>query len=127
MEGAGARVDRVEREMDYIETKNPPKPCVKAADKMVEQEVVVRERKKEEFFELSGKSGELSFDSWSWTFDLVLSGLALLALFKFSMLLHSRSFGGKVWSFLRKIVTLENQLIAAMQDREYERWACALI
>lgn len=63
MEGAGARVDRVEREMDYIETKNPPKPCVKAADKMVEQDVVVRERKKEEFFELSGKSGELSFDS----------------------------------------------------------------
>ncbi|XP_016135648.1 olfactomedin-like protein 3B [Sinocyclocheilus grahami] len=53
MEGAGARVDRVEREMDYIETKNPPKPCVKAADKMVEQDVVVRERKKEEFFELS--------------------------------------------------------------------------
>ncbi len=65
MEGAGARVDRVEREMDYTETKNPPKPCVKAADKMVEQDVVVRERKKEEFFELSGKSGELSFDSWS--------------------------------------------------------------
>lgn len=63
MAGAGARVDRVEREMDYTETKNPPKPCVKAADKMVEQDVVVRERKKEEFFELSGKSGELSFDS----------------------------------------------------------------
>ncbi|XP_016340283.1 olfactomedin-like protein 3B [Sinocyclocheilus anshuiensis] len=53
MEGAGARVDRVEREMDYTETKNPPKPCVKSADKMVEQDVVVKERKKEEFFELS--------------------------------------------------------------------------
>ncbi|KAG9269063.1 olfactomedin-like protein 3B [Astyanax mexicanus] len=53
LEGAGARVDRVEREMDYIETKNPPKPCVKAADKMVEQEAVVKEKKKEEFFELS--------------------------------------------------------------------------
>ncbi|XP_056589228.1 olfactomedin-like protein 3B isoform X1 [Triplophysa dalaica] len=53
MEAAGARVDRVEREMDYIETKNPPRPCVKAAAKMVEQDVVVRERKKEEFFEIS--------------------------------------------------------------------------
>ncbi|XP_051947187.1 olfactomedin-like protein 3B isoform X1 [Xyrauchen texanus] len=53
LEGAGARVDRVEREMDYIETKNPPKPCVKAEDKMVEQDVVVSERKKQEFFELS--------------------------------------------------------------------------
>ncbi|MCI4387668.1 hypothetical protein PGIGA_G00076890 [Pangasianodon gigas] len=54
LEGAGVRVDRVEREMDYIETKNPPKPCVKAADKMVEQEPVVKERKKkDEFFEVS--------------------------------------------------------------------------
>ncbi|KAK2825041.1 hypothetical protein Q7C36_018968 [Tachysurus vachellii] len=54
LEGAGARVDRVEREMDYAETKHPPKPCVKAADKMVEQEPVVTERKKkDEFFEVS--------------------------------------------------------------------------
>lgn len=55
LEGAGTRVDRVEREMDYRETKNPPKPCVKAADKMVEQDPVVKEQKKEQFFELSGE------------------------------------------------------------------------
>lgn len=67
MEGAGARVERVEREMDYIETKNPPKPCVKAADKMVEQDAVVKEKKKEEFFELSGESRESTFDSSSST------------------------------------------------------------
>ncbi|XP_066528369.1 olfactomedin-like protein 3B isoform X2 [Hoplias malabaricus] len=53
LEGAGVKVDRVEREMDYIETKNPPKPCIKAADKMVEQEAVVEQKKKEQFFELS--------------------------------------------------------------------------
>ncbi|TRZ02455.1 hypothetical protein DNTS_030282 [Danionella cerebrum] len=53
MEHAGARVDRVEREMDYIETKNPPRPCVKATDKMVEQDAVVKEKNKDEFFELS--------------------------------------------------------------------------
>ncbi|KAI4876008.1 hypothetical protein NFI96_003277 [Prochilodus magdalenae] len=53
LEGAGVKVDRVEREMDYFETKNPPKPCVRAADKMVEQEAVVKVKKKEEFFELA--------------------------------------------------------------------------
>lgn len=61
LEGAGVRVDRVEREMDYIETKNPPKPCVKAADKMVEQRPVTKERKKkDEFFEVSGKPLKMS-------------------------------------------------------------------
>lgn len=53
LEGARARVDRVEREMDYMETKNPPKPCMKAADKMVEQEAVEKRKDKGEFFELS--------------------------------------------------------------------------
>ncbi|XP_030623534.1 olfactomedin-like protein 3B [Chanos chanos] len=53
LEKAGAKVDRVEREMDYIETRNPPRPCVKADDRMVEQEVVTRERKKDVFFEVS--------------------------------------------------------------------------
>lgn len=77
MEGAGARVDRVEREMDYIETKNPPKPCVKAADKMVEQDPVFKESKKEDFFELSGESGKSGFESWSPAFDHLLSVLAL--------------------------------------------------
>lgn len=56
LEGAGVRVDRVEKEMDFIETKNPPKPCVKAADKMVEQKPVLTERKKkDEFYEVSGE------------------------------------------------------------------------
>ncbi|KAF7696173.1 olfactomedin-like protein 3B [Silurus meridionalis] len=54
LEGAGVRVDRVEKEMDYIETKYPPKPCVKAVDKMLEQKPVTKERKKkDEFFEIS--------------------------------------------------------------------------
>ncbi|TSL61236.1 Olfactomedin-like protein 3B [Bagarius yarrelli] len=54
LEGAKLQVDRVEREMDFMETKHPPKPCVKAADKIVEQKPVVTERKKkDEFFEVS--------------------------------------------------------------------------
>lgn len=49
LEGAGVRVERVEREMDYIETQNPPKPCTKAQDKMVEQEGTAKQdRKKDE-------------------------------------------------------------------------------
>lgn len=56
LEGAKMQVDRVEREMDFMETKHPPKSCVKAADKMVEQEPVMTERKKkDEFFEVSGE------------------------------------------------------------------------
>lgn len=43
LEGTGVRVERVEREMDYIETQNPPKPCTKAQDKMVEQEETVKQ------------------------------------------------------------------------------------
>ncbi|XP_076131766.1 olfactomedin-like protein 3B [Alosa pseudoharengus] len=48
LDGAGVRVERVEREMDYIETQNPPKPCTKAEDKMTEQEGIVKPNRKEE-------------------------------------------------------------------------------
>lgn len=36
--GAGVRVDRVEREMDFVETQTSPRACVNKADKVVEQE-----------------------------------------------------------------------------------------
>ncbi|XP_008283464.1 olfactomedin-like protein 3B [Stegastes partitus] len=38
LEGAGVRVDRVEREMDYVETRTSPRACTNRADKVVEQE-----------------------------------------------------------------------------------------
>ncbi|XP_021421735.1 olfactomedin-like protein 3B [Oncorhynchus mykiss] len=47
LEGTGVRVDRVEREMDYIETQNPAKPCVNQADRMVDVDLEVKERVKE--------------------------------------------------------------------------------
>ncbi|XP_071398019.1 olfactomedin-like protein 3B [Centroberyx affinis] len=37
LEGAAVRVDRVEREMDYLETQTSPRACVNKADKVVEQ------------------------------------------------------------------------------------------
>ncbi len=38
LEGAAVRVDRVEREMDYVETQTSPRACANKADKVVEQE-----------------------------------------------------------------------------------------
>ncbi|XP_026010941.1 olfactomedin-like protein 3B isoform X2 [Astatotilapia calliptera] len=38
LEGAAARVDRVEQEMDYVETQMSPRACTNRADKVVEQE-----------------------------------------------------------------------------------------
>ncbi|XP_042264489.1 olfactomedin-like protein 3B [Thunnus albacares] len=37
LEGAGVRVDRMEREMDYVESQTSPRACVNKADKVVEQ------------------------------------------------------------------------------------------
>lgn len=37
LEGAALRVDRVEREMDYVETQTSPRACANKADKVVEQ------------------------------------------------------------------------------------------
>ena len=48
LDGAGVHVERVEREMDYIETQNPPRPCTKAEEKMVEQEGTPKHDRKEE-------------------------------------------------------------------------------
>ncbi|XP_028849360.1 olfactomedin-like protein 3B [Denticeps clupeoides] len=45
LDSAGGKVERMEREMDYIETKNPPPPCSKAEDKMVEQKPMGKMKK----------------------------------------------------------------------------------
>ncbi|XP_029292549.1 olfactomedin-like protein 3B isoform X1 [Cottoperca gobio] len=37
LEGAAVRVDRVEREMDYVESQTSPRACANKADKVVEQ------------------------------------------------------------------------------------------
>ncbi|XP_054912872.1 olfactomedin-like protein 3B [Poeciliopsis prolifica] len=38
LKGASARVDLVEREMDYVETQNSPRACANKAEKVLEQE-----------------------------------------------------------------------------------------
>ncbi|KAI4889181.1 hypothetical protein NFI96_032656 [Prochilodus magdalenae] len=46
LDSVGARVDRVEREMDYLETQNGAQPCVDVDDKLVEQQVTMAKEKK---------------------------------------------------------------------------------
>lgn len=56
LDAVGARVDRVEREMDYMETQNGAQPCVDVEDKLVEQQVtLVKERNKAKYAKLTGK------------------------------------------------------------------------
>lgn len=82
LEGAGVRVDRVEREMDYIETKNPPKPCVKLADKTVEQKAVEKQQQKtkDQLFKLSGE-GLLRGKFRSFSFGFSIFSLLILSIF----------------------------------------------
>ncbi|XP_030634495.1 olfactomedin-like protein 3A [Chanos chanos] len=54
LETVGTRVDRVEREMDYLETQNGAQPCVDVDDKLVEQQVtVIKERNKAKYSKLT--------------------------------------------------------------------------
>lgn len=57
LDGVGTRVDRVERELDYLETQNGAQPCVDVDDKLIEQQVtLVQEKQKAEYVRLSGEA-----------------------------------------------------------------------
>ncbi|KAL0978233.1 hypothetical protein UPYG_G00167800 [Umbra pygmaea] len=50
LDSVGTRLERVEREMDYLETQNGAQPCVDVDDKLVEQQVtVVKEKNKAKY------------------------------------------------------------------------------
>uniref|UniRef100_A0A8C4XCY7 Olfactomedin-like 3b n=1 Tax=Erpetoichthys calabaricus TaxID=27687 RepID=A0A8C4XCY7_ERPCA len=54
MENVNTRVDRMEREMDYLETQHPAPPCVEVDDKLVEQQVTkVKEKNKGKYEKLT--------------------------------------------------------------------------
>lgn len=56
IDGVGTRVDRVERELDYLETQNGAQPCVDVDDKLIEQQVtVVKEKQKAKYSQISGE------------------------------------------------------------------------
>ncbi|XP_071399290.1 olfactomedin-like protein 3A [Centroberyx affinis] len=54
LDSVGTRMDRVEREMDYLETQNGAQPCVDVDDKLMEQQVTqVKEMNKAKYAKLS--------------------------------------------------------------------------
>lgn len=59
LDSVGTRVDRVERELDYLETQNGAQPCVDVDDKLIEQQVtLVKEKQKAKYLK---QSGEVTF------------------------------------------------------------------
>lgn len=56
LDGVGTRVDRVERELDYLETQNGVQPCVDVDEKLIEQQVTqVKEKQRKKYSKLTGK------------------------------------------------------------------------
>lgn len=56
VENTAIRVDRLEREVDYLETQNPAPPCVEVDDKLMENQASPgKKRKNEKYDKLTGK------------------------------------------------------------------------
>ncbi|XP_040889881.1 olfactomedin-like protein 3A [Toxotes jaculatrix] len=61
LDSVGTRVDRVERELDYLETQNGAQPCVDVDDKLIEQQVtLVKEKQKAKYSKLTDCSDMIS-------------------------------------------------------------------
>lgn len=61
LDSVGTRVDRVERELDYLETQNGAQPCVDVDDKLIEQQVtLVKEKQKAKYLKQSDCSDMIS-------------------------------------------------------------------
>lgn len=56
-ESAAVRVDRLEREVDYLETQNPAPPCVEVDETLMEKQVATaKQRKNEKYTKLTGEA-----------------------------------------------------------------------
>ena len=56
VENTAVRVDRLEREVDYLETQNPAPPCVEVDDKLTENQVsTAKKRKNEKYDKMTGE------------------------------------------------------------------------
>lgn len=85
LQGAAVRVDRVEREMDYVETQNSPRACSNKADKVLEQgawgleESRGEEVEEKEWEELNSRvSGELQGITYMFLLDDCLSSFIFI-------------------------------------------------
>ncbi|XP_038236019.1 olfactomedin-like protein 3 [Dermochelys coriacea] len=61
VENTAVRVDRLEREVDYLETQNPAPPCVEVDEKLMENQVsTAKKRKNEKYDKLTDCSDTIS-------------------------------------------------------------------
>ncbi|KAM7170729.1 olfactomedin-like protein 3 [Macrochelys suwanniensis] len=61
VENTAVRVDRLEREVDYLETQNPAPPCVEVDEKLMENQVsAAKKRKNEKYDKLTDCSDTIS-------------------------------------------------------------------
>lgn len=55
-ESAAVRVERLEREVDYLETQNPAPPCVEVDETLMDKQVATaKQRKNEKYTKLTGE------------------------------------------------------------------------
>ncbi|XP_005428195.1 olfactomedin-like protein 3, partial [Geospiza fortis] len=60
-EGAAVRVDRLEREVDYLETQNPAPPCVEVDETLMDKQVATaKQRKNEKYTKLTDCSDTIA-------------------------------------------------------------------
>lgn len=61
LDSVGTRVDRVERELDYLETQTGAQPCVDVDDKLIDQQVsLMQEKQRSKYYKLSDCSDMIS-------------------------------------------------------------------
>lgn len=94
LEGAALLVDRVEQDMDYVETQTSPRACATQADKVVEQgawrleESRGEEEEEDDWVELRSEvSGELQGS----TFTVMPNTLSGAAVFDLFISIHDRA------------------------------------
>ncbi|GCC37144.1 hypothetical protein chiPu_0015645 [Chiloscyllium punctatum] len=109
---ANSRIERIEREMDYLETKNPAPACVEIDDKFIDQSAgKAEQRKKPKFFDCTEMISsikamkivkKLETTSGLWTRDLmsasgkvyVFDGIANDTVYEFARLRDLTDFSG---------------------------------
>lgn len=65
-ESAAVRVDRLEREVDYLETQNPAPPCVEVDETLMDKQVATaKQRKNEKYTKLTGEGLPWLPGGWS--------------------------------------------------------------
>lgn len=65
-ESTAVRVDRLEREVDYLETQNPAPPCVEVDETLMDKQVATaKQRKNEKYTKLTGEELPWLPGGWS--------------------------------------------------------------